>query len=237
MTSVIRIPAALYIAIKLIAGVVTFFYGIATGDASTILGTFLFIGIGGGAYYLFFALRGSDLSTLPAGDGTQKVQVSSENAATSASPSHVDEKPRVIPYFDACFAFACSLSRSIPLPEWNQKIPRDYGLRESESINKIRQLVEEGLNPLARERRPRLSDASQFARGGYRPDVAAGVTECLQRLMSKLVFSHLHENLSPRPMRTRSMKTSLRIIWNPGSSLSAILRISSQPISKLGFQT
>jgi hypothetical protein len=172
----IRIPAKLYIAIMLVAGIVTFLYGIGTGDASTILGSFVFIGIGGGIY-LFFAHRDSVLSISPAEDGTQKVQTAS---------SHGDEKPRVVPYYDACFALAYSLSRSIPLSEWAQKVPSGYGLRESMSISKTRRLVANGLIPLARERRPRLSDASQFARGGYRPDVAAGVTECLQRLLSEI---------------------------------------------------
>lgn len=50
--AVIRIPAKVYIVIMLVAGVVTFFYGIGTGDAKTILGSFLFIGIAGGAYLL-----------------------------------------------------------------------------------------------------------------------------------------------------------------------------------------
>lgn len=191
----IRIPAKLYIAIMLFAGVVTFFYGVGTGDASTIFGSFLFIGIGGGVY-LLFAKRDSVLSISPAGDGTQKVPTSSENEnLISATPSHGDEKPRVLPYYDACFALAFSLSRSIPLSEWAQKLPSGYGLRESMSISKTRQLVDNGLLALTRESRPRLSDASQFARGGYRPEVAAGVAECLQRLLAEISLLTLAREL------------------------------------------
>ncbi len=47
------IPVKWYISIMLFAGAVTFVYGIANGDIKTILGSFLFTGIGGGAYLLY----------------------------------------------------------------------------------------------------------------------------------------------------------------------------------------
>jgi TPR repeat protein len=47
------IPVKWYISIMLVAGAVTFLYGIAIGDVKTILGSFLFSGIGGFAYFLY----------------------------------------------------------------------------------------------------------------------------------------------------------------------------------------
>ena len=51
------IPVKWYIAIMLIAGVVTLLYGIGTSDPKTILGSFLFIGIGGLVYFLYSRKR------------------------------------------------------------------------------------------------------------------------------------------------------------------------------------
>ena len=48
------IPVKWYIWIMVVAGVVTFLFGIATGDIKTILGSFLFVGIGG---FVHFAYR------------------------------------------------------------------------------------------------------------------------------------------------------------------------------------
>jgi hypothetical protein len=45
------IPAKLYIVIMLAAGVIMFFYGIGTGSMSVILGSFLFLGMGGLVYF------------------------------------------------------------------------------------------------------------------------------------------------------------------------------------------
>ena len=47
------IPVNWYMSIMLIAGVVTFVYGLATGDIKTILGSFLFTGIGGVVYFVY----------------------------------------------------------------------------------------------------------------------------------------------------------------------------------------
>lgn len=45
------IPAKLYIAIMLIAGAVTFLYGIFKGQVNVIFGSFLFLGMGGFVYF------------------------------------------------------------------------------------------------------------------------------------------------------------------------------------------
>lgn len=86
----IKIPAKLYIAMMLIAGVVTFFYGIGTGDAKTILGSFVFIGIAGGVY-LLHSRRSSVPSVSPAGPETKKVQISSGNDNTAPAPPIADQ--------------------------------------------------------------------------------------------------------------------------------------------------
>lgn len=45
------IPAKWYIVIMLFAGAATFVYGIANGEVKTILGSFLFFGMGGFVYF------------------------------------------------------------------------------------------------------------------------------------------------------------------------------------------
>jgi hypothetical protein len=45
------IPANLYIAIMLGAGVIMFLYGVGTGEFRVILGSFLFLGPGAWVYY------------------------------------------------------------------------------------------------------------------------------------------------------------------------------------------
>lgn len=45
------IPVKWYAVIMLGAGAVTFLYGLANGDMKVVLGSFLFTGIGGLAYY------------------------------------------------------------------------------------------------------------------------------------------------------------------------------------------
>jgi CHASE2 domain-containing sensor protein len=45
------IPVKWYIVVMLGAGIATFLYGVFTGHVPTILGSFLFFGIGGLAYF------------------------------------------------------------------------------------------------------------------------------------------------------------------------------------------
>jgi CHASE2 domain-containing sensor protein len=45
------IPVKLYVVIMIGAGVATFLYGVFTGHVPAILGSFLFFGIGGLAYF------------------------------------------------------------------------------------------------------------------------------------------------------------------------------------------
>lgn len=47
------IPVKWYIAIMIGAGVITFLYGVGTQSMNTILGSFLFTGIGGLVYFLY----------------------------------------------------------------------------------------------------------------------------------------------------------------------------------------
>jgi hypothetical protein len=51
------IPVKFYIAVMLIAGAVTFLYGVAEASMNTVLGSFLFFGIGGFAYYAWYRKR------------------------------------------------------------------------------------------------------------------------------------------------------------------------------------
>ena len=47
------IPVKWYIAMMLFAGVATFFYCLVNLDVKGVLGSFLFFGLGGGAYFIY----------------------------------------------------------------------------------------------------------------------------------------------------------------------------------------
>ena len=47
------IPVKWYIAFMLFAGAATFIYGLVNSDSKTILGSFLFFGLGGLVYFLY----------------------------------------------------------------------------------------------------------------------------------------------------------------------------------------
>jgi len=80
------IPVKWYISIMLFAGAVTFVYGIATADMHTILGSFLFTGIGGIAYLLY---RKPRIGAISVPKTNQKVNEFVAPVQLALAPLHV----------------------------------------------------------------------------------------------------------------------------------------------------
>lgn len=107
------IPVTWYIWLMLGAGVLTLLYGIGTADAKTIMGSFLFLGLGGFAFFMH-RKQNAPVVVRPRADATDSLDTDLAKSTTTLDPESTRVSQRAVTHLEPADTVPPRPNRSVP---------------------------------------------------------------------------------------------------------------------------